>query len=147
AEVLELAYNVFVAADLHELSADIADAGAGVLARSVLAHGLLAGHWSGEREFEPGDHRRARWTPRELAARVKQLDALRPLVTGNVLTLRAAALRFVLANDVVSSAVLGPRTVTQLDQLTREAGAGPPYLTDTALAELASRLSTMGVPT
>ena len=33
------------------------------------------------------------------------------------LTMRAAAVRFVLANHLVSSAVLGPRTVEQLEQL------------------------------
>lgn len=64
-----------------------------------------------------------------------------------VTSLRAAALRFVLSNGVVSSAVLGPRSVAQLDQLLRDAGDGPPYLRDTALAELATRLKSFGVPT
>ena len=91
----------------------------------MLAHGLLAGQWSGDREFYPGDHRADRWTPAELGLRIGQLDALRPLVSGPVLSLRAAALRFVLANQLVTSAVLGPRSVAQLEQLVREAGDGP----------------------
>jgi aryl-alcohol dehydrogenase-like predicted oxidoreductase len=144
AEVLEIAYNVFVAADLHEVAGDISESGAGVLARSVLAHGLLAGQWSLDREFYPGDHRMERWTPSELRTRLKQLAALRPLVSGPVVSLRAAALRFVLANQLVSSAVLGPRSVPQLDQLVREAGM-PPYLRDTALADLSTRLKKAGV--
>ena len=73
-------------------------------------------------------------------------DSRDPLVAGPVLTLRAAALRFVLANQIVSSAILGPRAVAQLDQLVREAGSGPPYLRDTALAELSARLRAAGVP-
>lgn len=145
AEVIELAYNVFCAGDLHEVAGAVAGAGAAVLARSVLAHGLLAGQWSKEREFYPGDHRVNRWTPEELRQRVEQLDALRPLVGGEVLSLRAAALRYVLANQVVTSAVLGPRSVAQLDQLVREAGSAPPYLRDTALAELSARLRAFGV--
>jgi aryl-alcohol dehydrogenase-like predicted oxidoreductase len=145
ADVVEIAYNVFCSRDLHQIAGDAAGAGTALLARSVLAHGLLSGYWSVEREFDPGDHRRERWTPSELRRRVGQLDAIRPLVTGNVLTLRAAALRFVLSNQLVTSAVLGPRTVAQLDQLVREAGDGPPYLKDTALAELAARLRSAGV--
>jgi aryl-alcohol dehydrogenase-like predicted oxidoreductase len=145
ADVIELVYNAFAPADLHEIAAVVAAAGTAVLARSVLSHGLLAGQWSTEREFYPGDHRRDRWLPGELRRRIGQLDALRPLVTGSVLSLRAAALRFVLANQLVTSAVLGPRSVAQLDQLAREAGEGPPYLKDTALAELSARLRAAGV--
>jgi aryl-alcohol dehydrogenase-like predicted oxidoreductase len=144
ADVIELAYNVFIAGDLHEIAGDVSESGGGILARSVLAHGLLAGQWSREREFYPGDHRFERWTQGELRTRIKQLDALRPLVSGPVVSLRAAALRFVLSNQLVSSAVLGPRSVAQLDQLVREAGM-PPYLRDTALADLATRLRKLGV--
>jgi aryl-alcohol dehydrogenase-like predicted oxidoreductase len=146
ADVIELAYNVFVARDLHELAADLSESSTGVLARSVLAHGLLTGHWSPEREFYEGDHRADRWTREELKRRINQLDALRPLVTtGQVPTLRTASLRFALANQLVSSLVLGPRSVTQLEQLVREAGSGPPYLRDTALADLSSRLRALGL--
>jgi aryl-alcohol dehydrogenase-like predicted oxidoreductase len=159
AEVIELAYNVFIARDLHELAADLAESSAGVLARSVLAHGLLAGQWSAEREFYEGDHRMDRWTRDELKRRLAQLDTLRPLVSppsastsqssaapaASVPSLRAAALRFVLSNQLVSSAVLGPRSVAQLEQLTRDAGAGPPYLRDTALADLSARLRAAGL--
>jgi aryl-alcohol dehydrogenase-like predicted oxidoreductase len=143
ADVIEIAYNVFLAGDLKAITTDLG--GAGLLARSVLAHGLLAGQWSADREFPMGDHRMDRWTQTELKTRIAQLDALRPLVTGPVLTLRAAALRFVLSSQLVSSAVLGPRTVAQLEQLVREAGEGPPYLRDTALAELSARLRAVGV--
>lgn len=146
ADVIELAYNVFIAADLHGLALDIEQRDVGVLARSVLAHGLLAGQWSSEREFYLGDHRMDRWTPTELKLRLGQLEAIRPLVHGPVVSLRAAALRFVLSSNLVSSAVLGPRSVAQLEQLVREAGSGPPYLRDTALAELGARLRAIGVP-
>lgn len=144
ADVIEIAYNVFVAQDLHEVAGDVSESGAGVLARSVLAHGLLAGQWSQDREFYPDDHRFTRWTREELRTRIMQLEVLRPLVTGPVVSLRSAALRFVLANKLVSSAVLGPRSVAQLDQLVREAGM-PPYLQDAALADLSARLRETGI--
>ncbi len=144
AQVLELAYNAFMATDLHQLSPEVTRSGAGILARSVLAHGLLTGHWSADRDFDEGDHRRDRWTRNELALRIGQLDALRPTVRDDILNLRSVALRFVLSNQLVSSAVLGPRSVFQLNALVREAGA-PPYLKDTAMVELAARLAAAGL--
>jgi aryl-alcohol dehydrogenase-like predicted oxidoreductase len=147
AEVIEVAYNVFFATDLHDLHDDIQRSGVGVLARSVLAHGLLCGYWTMHKEFPRGDHRVERWTPAELSRRVHQLQALRPLVGGVVYTLRAAALRFALSNDDVSTIVLGPRNAVQLTQLVREAGTAPPYLTEEKLNQLAVRLEHLGVQT
>ncbi|EYF01290.1 Aldo-keto reductase [Chondromyces apiculatus DSM 436] len=144
ADVIELAYNIFATADLNDVAADIEESGVGVLARSVLAHGLLGGQWSRDREFYPDDHRSDRWTPAELRTRVKQVDALRPLLGGAVISTRSLALRFVLANQLVSTAVLGPRSVGQLDQLVRESGL-PPYLRDTTMADLSTRMKKVGV--
>jgi aryl-alcohol dehydrogenase-like predicted oxidoreductase len=145
AEVIELAYNMTMPGDLHALAAELAEKGTGVLARSVLAYGLLAGHWAAEREFYPGDHRADRWTREELRVRVGQLEGLREIASKYVLTLRAAALRFVLANELCAAAVLGPKSVAQLEQLLREAGSGPPYLRDTMLAELSTKLGAVGI--
>jgi aryl-alcohol dehydrogenase-like predicted oxidoreductase len=145
AEVIELVYNLLSPADLHEIAAEVAEKGTGVLARSTLAHGLLAGHWTADREFYRGDHRADRWTREELKIRVSQLEPLREVASKNVLTLRATALRFALANELVSAAVLGPRSVPQLEQLLREAGTAPPYLRDTMLSELSTRLESVGI--
>ncbi len=66
---------------------------------------------------------------------------------GDVTSLRAAAVRFVLANNLVSSAIVGPKSVAQLEQLVREVGAGPIYLRDDALSELPRVLERVGVET
>jgi len=147
AKVIELPYNLFHARDLHGIAGEVAMRGVSILARSVLAHGLLAAHWGPERTFDEGDHRRDRWTPQGLRQRVGQLHVGRELVGGAVLTPRAAAVRFVLSNALVTSAVLGPRTTAQLDQLVREAGSGPPYLPEDKLSLLPSRLLAAGIPT
>jgi len=147
AEVLELAYNIFFSRELHDLAGDLTKANAGLLARSVLSYGLLAGHLASTQAFGDDDHRGLRWTRPEFETRLRQLDAVRPLVTGNVLTLRAAAVRFVLANEMVSSAVLGPKSVVQLEQLVREAGPEPPYLPTEGLTQLANDLARAGVIT
>lgn len=145
ADVLELAYNLFTAKALHELADRIAQTDTAVLARSVLAHGLLVGHWSPNKTFFPHDHRSARWTPDALKYRISQLQAVRQMVGGEVLTMRGAALRFVLSNQVVSSAVLGVRSQTQLRQLVREVGEGPGYLPDDVLSALPEWLQKAGV--
>ncbi len=146
AEVIELVYNLVLPADLHAIADKVHEKGVGLLARSTLGHGLLAGHWTADREFYSGDHRADRWTREELRIRVSQLEPLREVASRYVLTLRAAALRFVLANELVSSAILGPRSVAQLEQLVREAGSGPPYVRDTMLAEISTKLESLGIP-
>ena len=145
AEVVHLAYNLFHSIDLHRLAGELMVGQVGVLVRSTLAHGLLAGLWSRERVFPEGDHRRDRWTPPELTRRIEQLDAVRYLVKGDVRTMRAAAVRFALANHLVGAAVLGPRSVEQLEQLVREVGSGPVYLGDEDLAALPRTLSRVGI--
>ncbi len=145
AEVIELAYSLVNGADLHRLAGEIIVRGAGVLARSTLAYGLLAGTWDKGREFPAGDHRAERWTAQELDRRIDQLAALRFLVHGDVRTLRAAAVRFVLANRIVSSAVLGVRSVMQLEDLVREVGMGPVYLRDEDLMRIPRALESVGI--
>jgi hypothetical protein len=51
----------------------------------------------------------------------------------------------VLANHVVSAAVLGPRTKEQLEQLVRETGGGPRYLPDDDLRQLPRALDKVGI--
>jgi len=145
AEVIELAYNLVRASDLHRLAGEVMVRGAGVLARSTLAYGLLAGTWSPEKEFAEGDHRSDRWTKPEMARRIEQLSSVRFLVHGDVETMRAAAVRFVLANNIVSCAVLGPRSVEQLEDIVREVGMGPVYLRDEDLMRIPRVLQAVGI--
>jgi aryl-alcohol dehydrogenase-like predicted oxidoreductase len=145
ADVVSLPYNAFHSGELHAVHSEIRESGAGVLAHSVLAYGMLCGKWSSDKEFGPDDHRAERWTIDEFRRRIRQLDALRPAVSGNVLTMRAVALRYVLGNTLVSSALLGPRSSVQLDQLVREAGREPPYMTDDVRFALEARLRDVGV--
>jgi aryl-alcohol dehydrogenase-like predicted oxidoreductase len=144
AQVLSLTYHVLSSADLRSLHDELASKGVSVLAHSVLSHGLLSGFWSLHKDFAPGDHRVERWTPDELRRRVQQLSAVRPLVGGQVQTMRAAAIRFALACPDVSSLVLGPRSSLQLDQLVREGNVEAPYLTEDQLRGLSARLEQAG---
>ncbi|MET0413110.1 MAG: aldo/keto reductase [Polyangiaceae bacterium] len=143
AEVIEIAYNVYIASDLEGLLLE--DGATGIIARSVLAHGLLCGYWSESRTFPRNDHRSERWTGEQLRGRLRQLAAVSAILRGELTTPRAAALRFALSNTRVSSALLGPRNRVQLDQLVREAGTGPTYLDDSQLSLLRTELKRLGV--
>ncbi len=145
AQVLSLAYNALNQRELEQLSDVIDEADVGLLAHSVLGYGLLCGHWAPSKSFSLGDHRAERWVGDDLRRRIRQLDAIRPLIGGDVLSLRGGALRFVLHNERISAALLGPRNTVQLDQLVREAGKGPPYLEDDKLTALENRLRDVGV--
>jgi aryl-alcohol dehydrogenase-like predicted oxidoreductase len=147
AELIQMPYNAFYSSELHEVTETLRAKGAGVLAHSILAYGLLCGKWSSDKEFQYPDHRAERWTIDEFRLRIRHLDALRPAVGGDVLTLRAAALRYVLSNPQVSCAILGPRSALQLGQLIREAGKEPPYLGDEKRFALEARLRHLGVST
>lgn len=146
AQVLQVPYNLFHRNELERIQTEVVHRKVGLLARSVLAHGLLCGTWPATREFGIGDHRRDRWTKDTLRRRLRQLVAMKPLVSDDVPSLRSVALRYVLANEAVSAAVLGPRTPFQLAQLVREAGK-PPYLPSERLELLKERLSEAGVET
>jgi aryl-alcohol dehydrogenase-like predicted oxidoreductase len=147
ADMLELPYNIFYAHELHDLQTDLSTRNVALLAHSVLAYGMLCGKWTSDKEFHYEDHRSERWTADEFRRRIRQLDAVRPVVGGDVLSMRAAALRYVLGNPHVSGAVLGPRSAIQFDQLVREAGREPPYLSDEKRFALEARLRDLGVNT
>ena len=146
AQVLSLAHNVLMVQPLRALAEVIRAKGVGLLAHSVLFYGLLAGRWSANRTFRIEDHRSERWPPGALGIRIGHLDAIRPMVSGEVLSMRSAAVRFVLENALVSSAVLGPRNNVQLIQLVRETSAEPPYLSEGKMSGLEGRLRNLEVP-
>jgi aryl-alcohol dehydrogenase-like predicted oxidoreductase len=117
---LALPFNAFFQPIYRAIAARARGRGVRLFAHSVLAYGLLAGRWAPGHTFEEGDHRAERWAPHELAARLEHLEVLRRLVRGEVHGLRSAALRYVLNQDGITAAIVGPRSVAQLDELARD---------------------------
>lgn len=91
--------------------------GMGVLVWSPLSKGMLTGRY---RKGQPlPDSIRAKYMPRQMSDE-RSLDAVEqliPLAEAAGLSLTHMALAFVMAHPGVTSAILGPRTIPQLDDL------------------------------
>jgi aryl-alcohol dehydrogenase-like predicted oxidoreductase len=144
APALQLALNCFWTDEFRSVAHRLKESNTRILARSVLAHGLLCGFWPPDKVFPEADHRSRRWSSDELRRRLLQLDALRPLVRDNVTSLRSVALRWVLNHPEIATAVIGPRSTQQLDQLVRDVSSAPPYLPESQLSGLETRLQDFG---
>lgn len=130
---------------LYELEPALKEAGAGAIVRSPLCYGLLAGIWSAETEFPPGDHRSRRWTRESFRVRIGQVEDLRFLVHDEVPDLATAALRFALASPVGSTVAVGARTVAQVAHAAA-ASVEPPGLPAQDLARLQAMHRAAGAP-
>ena len=114
ASTLCLPYHLLSPYVLDELLEDLENAGAGVVARSPLMHGLLTDRYDSDHRFGEDDHRRARWTPEALRLRVDQMAHLRFLVHDAVSHMTSAALRFALTSPYVSTVAVGARNPAQI---------------------------------
>ncbi len=143
AQAIAIPHNIFAGDALHEVQSEVEDVGAGVLATSPLCYGLLAGRWNERRTFTKDDHRGARWSHEVLVERIRTVNMLRFLVHDEVRTMVAAALRYVLANPVVTTAVLGARRPDQIEGGVRDVGE-PPYLSSDDIARIPQVLAVAG---
>lgn len=91
--------------------------GMGVLVWSPLSKGLLTGRY---RKGQPlPDSLRARFMPRQMGNEnaLEAVEQLLPLAAEAGMSLTHMAMAFVMAHPGVTSAILGPRTMDQLDDL------------------------------
>jgi aryl-alcohol dehydrogenase-like predicted oxidoreductase len=143
-DLLVVPYNLLFPRMLHDLAPDIAASGTAVVARSPLAYGVLADTWTADRQFGENDHRISRWGPAGIARRVRQREVGRCLVAGEVRSLREAAIRYVLANKLVSVVAVGARTPEQAAENAKAADVLP-YLADDGFSRIAERMSEEGI--
>ena len=91
--------------------------GMGVMAWSPLAKGMLTGKYrKGEQQPET---LRAKYFPKAMSdeASLEKVERLIPLAQGAGISLMHMALAFVVAHPALTSAIIGPRTMEQLDGL------------------------------
>lgn len=141
AQAICLPHNLASAYRLDDLLTELATANCGVLVRSPLMYGLLAGQWSAMKRFDDDDHRSRRWGPDAFDARVRQVQKLEFLANGDHGDLATAALRYVLSNTLVTSALVGARTPRQIDHAVAAAEVGAPFMSDDDMAKIAKLIS------
>lgn len=144
AQVICITYNLLTPHGLEDVAERVTEQGVGVLARSPLMYGLLAGRWSDGRRFAEDDHRERRWNRASFEDRIRQVDELRFLVGPDHPDLATAALRFVLSQANVASALVGARNPYQIGAAV-DAASGPPYLSDEDVVRLAKMRDAAGI--
>ncbi|GAB5545919.1 MAG: aldo/keto reductase [Sandaracinaceae bacterium] len=144
AQAICLTYNLLRPGALDDLTTELATNGCGVLARSPLMYGMLGGQWHESRVFSEDDHRKRRWSSEAFLERLRHVAAMRFLVGDDHPDLATAALRFVLAQPQVSTALVGARAPRQIRSAV-EAATGSPWIGDEDAVRLAKIRSQLGI--
>jgi aryl-alcohol dehydrogenase-like predicted oxidoreductase len=91
------------------------DQGLGLLVWSPLAGGFLSGKFTREGGDESARRAKFDFPPVNKDRGFEILDALAPIAKAHGVTIAQAALAWILANDVVTSVIIGAKKIAQLD--------------------------------
>jgi aryl-alcohol dehydrogenase-like predicted oxidoreductase len=112
---LQVLYNILNQAPASELFPLAKERGYGIIARVPLASGLLTGKYRQDSVFRSDDIRQNFLTPKRLEEASARVDEVRSIVGGAERSMAEASLRFVLANDAVSTTIPGAKSVRQVE--------------------------------
>jgi aryl-alcohol dehydrogenase-like predicted oxidoreductase len=112
---LQVLYNILNQAPETDLFPAAKEKGYGIIARVPLASGLLTGKFRSDTVFAADDVRQNFLTPRRLQEAIERVDEVKSIIGGAARNLAEGSLRFVLANDAVSTAIPGARNVRQVE--------------------------------
>ena len=123
---LQVLYSVLNQAPAQTLFPAAREKGYGIIARVPLASGLLTGKFRIDSTFSADDVRQNFLTPRRLQEVLERVDEAKSIIGGASRSLAEGALRFVLANEDVSSTIPGARNVRQVEVNVAAADGGLP---------------------
>jgi aryl-alcohol dehydrogenase-like predicted oxidoreductase len=129
-DCLQVTYNIFSFRAEHELFHRAYEVGCAIVAREPLANGFLTGKYDTHPQFGAGDFRK-NWPVEHIQARSEAARKLAFLDKAGQRSLAQAALKYALADRAVSTAIVGMKTVAQVEE--NLAASKKPSLT---LAEL-----------
>ena len=111
-------YSIFARGIEREVLPVCGDYGMGVLTWSPLSWGLLTGRYRKDQQSTVTAGRQA-WGPRHMTDPDKfdAIELLVPLAESAGLSMTHLAMAFVMAHPQVTSAIIGPRTLAQLEDL------------------------------
>ncbi|WP_432968190.1 aldo/keto reductase [Dactylosporangium sp. CA-233914] len=132
---LQVEYSVISREPEGEVLDTLRELGIGMTAYGVLSRGLISGHWTATRQWEPGDFRSfsPRFSAENVAHNVSLAESLRPLAESRGATVAQLAIAWVLAQDPGIVPLIGARTRTRLSE---SLGALNVELTADDLAEI-----------
>jgi aryl-alcohol dehydrogenase-like predicted oxidoreductase len=137
AHVLQVLYNILNQAPARKLFPAAKEKGYGIVVRVPLASGLLTGKFRTDATFAADDIRQNFLTPRRLEEAVARVDEVKSIIGGTARTLAEGALRFVIAEDAVSTTIPGARNARQVEM---NVAAGDSWLPQDVLDKLRARL-------
>jgi aryl-alcohol dehydrogenase-like predicted oxidoreductase len=123
-DTVQVIYNIFDQSPEDELFPACRRHGVGVIARVPLDEGSLGGKLTLETRFPPDDWRSRYFGPENLPETVQRVDELRALLPDGM-TLPEMAIRFVLSNPDVSTAIVGMRKIDHVQENARSRDRGP----------------------
>ena len=115
AHALQVLYNVLNQAPAEVLLPTAKEKGYGIIARVPLASGLLTGKFRIDSVFPSDDLRQNFLTPRRLQEAIERVDEAKSIIGGASRSLAEGALRFVLANEAISTTIPGARNARQAE--------------------------------
>ncbi|HSP13944.1 MAG TPA: aldo/keto reductase [Thermoanaerobaculia bacterium] len=134
---IQVLYNVLNQAPADELLPLAKERGFGVVARVPLASGLLTGKYREGTVFPSDDIRQSFLTQRRISEVTPRVDEVKAIIGGAARNVAEGALRFLLANDAVSTVIPGARTARQVEANT---AASEGQLPADVVAKLRARL-------
>jgi aryl-alcohol dehydrogenase-like predicted oxidoreductase len=124
-DVVQVIYNIFDQAPDDKLFPLCEELNIGVIARVPLDEGSLGGKMTAQTRFPESDWRAKYFGPENLNATLPRVDALKQILPAGV-ALPEMALRFILANPVVSTTIVGMRKPEHVRQNIAVSNAGAP---------------------
>ena len=109
-DAVQVIYNIFDQSPEDELFPACKEMDIGIIARVPLDEGSLGGKLTPETRFPEGDWRSRYFGPENLPATVKRVDALKEILPDGM-SLPEMALRFILSNPLVSTTIVGMRSM------------------------------------
>ncbi len=122
-DVVQVIYNIFDQAPDDKLFPLCRELNIGVIARVPLDEGSLGGKMTAQTRFPESDWRAKYFGPENLSATLPRVDALKRLAPSGM-ALPEMALRFILANPVVSTTIVGMRKPEHVRQNIAMSDAG-----------------------
>jgi aryl-alcohol dehydrogenase-like predicted oxidoreductase len=110
--------------EAEELITYMGSVGVGVVARECLANGFLSGKIKKDTVF-PENNLNNRYSRDEISERVDYVESLKFLVRDDIADMPQAALRWVLNNHYVSTALAGSRNQPEIESCAQASIAAP----------------------